>query len=41
LAVTVGLDGKGLTVALPELPMENFCELAYMRPWVLFNNRKK
>jgi hypothetical protein len=41
LTVTVGLDGKGLTVALPELLMENCCELAYMTPCVLFKNRKK
>lgn len=41
LIVTVGLDGTGLTVALPEATMENFCELAYMPPWVLFRNRRK
>jgi hypothetical protein len=41
LTVIVGLDGKGLAVALPELTMENFCELAYRPPWVLFTNRMK
>ena len=41
LIVTVGLDGKGLTVALPVATMENFCELAYKPPWVLFMNRRK
>jgi hypothetical protein len=41
LTVTVGLDGMGLTVALPVATMENFCELAYMPPWVLFKNRRK
>lgn len=41
LTVTVGWDGKGLTVALPVATMENFCELAYMPPWVLFKKRRK
>ena len=42
LTVTVGLDDKGLAVELPpELTMENFGELAYMPPWVLFRNRMK
>jgi hypothetical protein len=41
LTVTVGWVGKGLTVALPVATMENFCELAYMPPWVLFKNRRK
>lgn len=41
LTVTVGWDGKGLTVALPVAAMENFCELAYMPPWVLFKKRRK
>jgi hypothetical protein len=35
----VGLDDMGLEVELPpESTMENFCELAYRRPWVLFKN---
>ncbi len=38
----VGLDDMGLTVELlPESTMENFCELAYRPPWVLFKNRIK
>ena len=42
LTVIVGLDGKGLAVELPpELTMENFCELAYKPPWVLFINSMK
>ena len=42
LTVTVGLDDMGFTVELPpESTMENFCELAYMPPWVLFKNRMK
>jgi len=42
LTDTVGLDDKGLAVELPpESTMENFGELAYMPPWVLFRNRMK
>ena len=42
LTDTVGLDGKGLAVELPpESAMENFGELAYRPPWVLFTNRMK
>jgi hypothetical protein len=42
LTVMVGLDGRGLTVELPpESTMENFGELAYKPPWVLFRNRRK
>lgn len=42
LTVTVGLDGRGLAVELPpESTMENFGELAYKPPWVLFRNRRK
>lgn len=42
LTVTVGLDDKALAVELPpESTMENFGELAYMPPWVLFRNRMK
>jgi hypothetical protein len=41
LTVIVAWDGKGLAVALPESTMENFCELAYRPPWVLFTNRMK
>jgi len=42
LTVMVGLDGKGLAEELPpEATMENFCELAYNPPWVLFTNSIK
>lgn len=42
LTVTVGLDDIGLAEELPpELTTENFSELAYMPPWVLFRNRMK
>ena len=42
LTVMVGLDGKGLVEELPpESTMENFSELAYKPPWVLFRNRMK
>jgi hypothetical protein len=42
LTVTVGWDDKGLAVELPpESTMENFGELAYMPPCVLFRNRMK
>jgi hypothetical protein len=42
LTVIVGLDDMGLEVELPpESTMENFGELAYKPPWVLFRNRRK
>jgi hypothetical protein len=42
LTLTVGLDDNGLAVELPpESTTENFGELAYMPPWVLFRNRMK
>jgi hypothetical protein len=42
LTLIVGLDDMGLVVELPpESTMENFSELAYMPPWVLFRNRMK
>jgi hypothetical protein len=42
LTLTVGLDDMGLAVELPpESTMENFGELAYKPPWVLFRNRIK
>lgn len=42
LTVIVGLDGKGLVEELPpESTMENFSELAYKPPWVLFRNSMK